>query len=195
MNRDPDDTAIRARRCRSADSRAGWLRFSLRQPRPRGASTRRSGSFAPFFGLFQLEVGTARPALPLGGGISPAAGGAWCAPAVLPTSSGRADSPSRRSSARSAAIAAFCVLVAFERIHWGAWLLVSVGIGMQLGRLCLAAPIVVVALDLAPGARRKRCSRWWPCCIGRYAARSSAESSALAALPPARVERLTFCSS
>ncbi len=40
------------------------------------------GIFRTFFGLFQLEVGTARPALPVGGRISPAARRAWCDPAV-----------------------------------------------------------------------------------------------------------------
>ncbi len=82
------------------------------------------------------------------------------------------------------AIAAFCVLVAFERIHWGAWLLVSVGIGMQLGRLAARSP--------------SSSWRWtWRLAlVGNLATlvavlmggyqRAHAESGALAALPAAR---------
>ncbi len=37
-------------------------------------------------------------------------------------------------------ISAFCVLVAFEHIHWGAWFVLSIGIGMQIGRLAAPRP-------------------------------------------------------
>ena len=81
-------------------------------------------------------------------------------------------------------IGAFCVLVAFERIHWGAWMLVSVGIGMQVGRL---------AAQRTPASWRWT---WRLALAGNLAtliavliggrSRSGAEASALAALPPAR---------
>lgn len=141
------------------------------------------GIFRSAFGLFQWKWGLRDQLFLSGAGYILLVGALGALPVVLYLLFPRRF-PFAALVGVLGGIASFCVLVAFERIHWGAWLVVAIGIGMQLGRL---------AARSAPASWRWT---WRLALVGNAATlvavlvggynRSNTERSALAALPAPR---------